>query len=87
MIDDEIMAQPVKIAGRDAGADMGSDKVECLGGKHAGPPHAFEGIRPVDLDPAVPRLRRRQAHHHILLHAERVQTVFRGRIAAHRRQD
>src|SRR5439155_6984407 len=70
--DDEAVAQGVEFVGGDPRTDMRGDEVERLGGEDAGLPHSLERLRSVDLDPAVARLGRREAHHHIPLHAEYV---------------
>ena len=50
--DDEVVAQPVQLAGGDAGLHVGRDEVERLGGEPAGLAHAVEGLGAVDLDAA-----------------------------------
>ncbi len=48
--DDELVAQPVELAGRDPGHDVRGDEVERLGGQAAGLVHVGEGLGAVELD-------------------------------------
>src|SRR5690606_20973237 len=50
VIDDEVVAEPVELAGRDAGPDVGRDEVERLRGQPARPAHAVEALLAVNLD-------------------------------------
>ena len=50
MIEDEVVAELVELAGGDARHDMRRDEVERLGGQAAGPAHAFEAFGAVQLD-------------------------------------
>ena len=45
VVEDEVVAELVELAGRDAGLDVGGDEVERLGGQPAGPAHAFKAFR------------------------------------------
>jgi hypothetical protein len=67
MIEHKFVAQPVELAGGDAGADMGRDKVEGARRQLPGPPHALKGLGAVELDPAVARFAGREAGHGIAL--------------------
>src|SRR5205085_6127024 len=51
--EDELVTELVELAGADARLDMRRDEVERLGRQPAGPAHAFEAFRAVQLDGAL----------------------------------
>ena len=53
VVEDEVVAELVELAGGDAGLDVRRDEVERLGRQAAGPAHAGEAFGAVELDGAL----------------------------------
>src|SRR4029453_8320236 len=53
VVEDEVVTELVELRGRDPGLDMGRDEIERLGRQPAGPAHALEALRTVQLDRAL----------------------------------
>ena len=53
VVEDEVVAELVELAGGDARLDVGRDEVERLGRQPAGAAHALEALGAVDLDGAL----------------------------------
>ena len=84
--DNEFVAEPVELAGRDPRADMRNDEVERRRGQPPGLPHAVERVGAVDLDLLAARgaAPESQPRHQILLH-DAISSLRRRRPGAARR--